>query len=99
MSDRLTLRALAAWDRLDQIFSQSGGTGRYTQYLVRTTESVEYALSRRWFLVGQYTFMHQINDVSGQTRVFPTDPTASKNKVQVHVGFVGIRYSFEPLEY
>jgi hypothetical protein len=88
--DRWTVRAGAAWDRLDQIFEQQGDSGKVTLTSYRTTESVEFALSRRVLLIGQYTFFRQENDFSGG---------GDSNAIDFHVGFVSVRFTFEPISY
>ena len=89
-SDALTVRGIVSWNRFDQIASQSGNEQRFELTSIRTTGTFEYAIDRRLSLVGRYTYLRQIVDRSDLP-----DPT----RVDVHLGSVGIRYTFEPLSY
>lgn len=95
ISEHLTLRAIGTWDRFAQISSQSGSSGRFKINVVTTSETIEFTLSRRVLLIGGYTYVwqDQENNSSGLAG-FSTDID-----VDVHTGFVGLRYTFEPLAY
>lgn len=89
-SDALTARWLVSWNRFDQIASQAGGDQRFELTSIRSTASVDYVINRRLSLVGRYTFLWQVVDRSG---------LEIPSRVNVHLGSVGIRYTFEPLSY
>lgn len=89
-SDALTVRWLVSWNRFDQIASQAGGDQRFELTSIRSTASFDYVISRRLSLVGRYTYLWQVVDRSGL--VIPS-------RVDVHLGSLGIRYTFEPLSY
>lgn len=95
ISDHLTLRASGTWDRYAQISSAQGDSGRFTIDVLRTTETIELVLSRRVMLIGQYTYawQNQENDATG--------PGGGSTDIDVdtHIGFIGLRYTFEPLSY
>lgn len=90
LDDRWTLRGLFAWNRYESIVDQQGAASGFKLTTYRTTETVEFALSRRIFLLGQYTYSWQENEY---------DVVGFSSDVDVHVGFVGIRYTFEPLSF
>jgi len=95
LSDRLTLRASGTWDRYEQISNQQSTSGRFSINVLRTTETFEFAITRRVLLIGQYTFVWQ--DQTNQT----SGVAAASTDVDVnaHLGFLGLRYTFEPLSY
>lgn len=90
-SDRWTARALFGWDQYDQLFEQQGDDdGKIKLVSYRTVGTVEYVVSKRIVLIGQYSFVRQ------QTRFSDVpDP----GDVDVHMGYAGIRFTFEPLSY
>ncbi len=90
IDDRWTLRGLAAWNRFEEVASQQGTASGFKLISYRTTGTVEFAITRRIFAVGQYTYSRQENDY---------DALRISNRIDVHVGFVGLRYTFEPLSY
>lgn len=89
ISDRLVLRAAGTWSRYTQIAKQQDFSNRFEIDAFRTTETVEFILSRRIMLIGQYTYAHQ--DTSNSA--------SASSKVGVHTGYVALRYTFEPLSY
>lgn len=90
VNDRITLRTFGYWNQLDQAISQQGGLGRFKLRIVSAIETIEVSLSRRVLLIGQYNYTWQENDNGGPGRA---------PRAYYHIGFVGIRYTFEPLEY
>ncbi len=89
-SDPLTVRGLVSWNQFDQIASQAGGDQRFELTSIRSTGSLDYVINRRLALVARYTYLWQVVDRSG---------LAIPSRVNVHLGSVGIRYTFEPLSY
>jgi hypothetical protein len=89
ISEEIVLRGSAVWSRYSQIAKQQSSTNRFKIDAFRTTETVEFMLSRRVLLLGQYTYANQ--DTSNSTNASST--------VGVHTGFVALRYTFEPLSY
>lgn len=90
-SDQWTARALFGWDQYDQLFRQQGDDeGKLLLQSYRAVGTVEYAFSKRILLIGQYSFVRQ------QTR-FSDAP--SPDDVDVHMGYVGLRFTFEPISY
>lgn len=90
LSDEWVVRNDLVWNRLDQIASQQASDVRFVQTFIRNTASVEWSLSRRVMLIGRYTYVWQENE---------TSVSSFSNQVDVHLGFLGIRYTFEPLSY
>jgi hypothetical protein len=90
IDDAWSVRWLGAWNRFEQIASQSGSEDRFELTSIRSTASIDYALSRRLSIVGRYTYIWQVIDRSG---------LAIPTRVDVHLGSVGLRYTFEPLSY
>ena len=91
INDHWVLRALGSWNRLDQIVSEQGAQGKATLTGYQAIGTVEYALSRRILLIGQYSFYRQVNDSGLQGGL--------ASFIDSHIGFLGIRYTFEPLAY
>ena len=89
-NDRWNVRALAGWDRLNQIFEQQGESGKVTLTSYRTTGTVEFVLNRHVLLIGQYTFFRQKNDFSSGS---------NSNAIDFHFGSASVRFTFEPIPY
>lgn len=90
VNEQWTLRANGSWNRLDQVADQSGDLNRFELTAYRTTGSVEYALSRRLAVIGRYSYLWQ------ETR---RSQAPVSTQVDIHLGSVGLRYTFEPLSY
>lgn len=90
LNDNWVLRGVVLWNRLDQLNTQEGNDARFVQTFVRSSQTVEWAVSRRITLIGRYTYVWQQNETSA---------AGFSNKVNVHLGYFGIRYTFEPLSY
>ncbi len=93
LSDRLTLRVSGGWSRFKQISSPQESSSEFETNGYRTTGTVEFALSRRILLIGQYTYIWQ------ETTSGISAATQSSSDVDGHAGYVGLRYTFEPLAY
>jgi hypothetical protein len=89
-SDRWTGRLYGSWNRFDQIANQSGNDDRFklTSYEARGT--LEYVLSRRVTLIGHYAYYWQ--------EIERSEVDASST-IDVHLGYLGVRYTFESLVY
>lgn len=96
LSEKLTNRLVGVWDRFKQISTGGTSSSRYETNGFRVTETIEYSLTRRVMLLGQYTFLWQ-----DTTNVVAGGGGSNSGSVDVnaHVGFVGLRYTFEPLSY
>jgi hypothetical protein len=90
LDTRWTLRGLFSWNRYDSIASDQSAEAGFTLINYLATETVEFALSPRVLLLGQYTFSRQETELDSVSGSVETD---------VHVGFVGVRYTFESLVY
>lgn len=89
-TDLWTGRLFGSWNRFEQIASQSGNDDRFQLTSYEARGSLEYALSRRVTLIGHYTYYWQ--------EVESSQPGAS-NTIDVHLGYLAVRYTFEPLTY
>ncbi|MBY0398651.1 hypothetical protein K2X89_00010 [Myxococcota bacterium] len=89
ITDRIVLRASGAWTSLAQIAKQQVQASRFEVDVYSATGTAEFVLSRRVMLIGQYTFVHQDSSAS----------QSISSKIDIHSGFVGLRYTFEPLAY
>jgi len=90
LSEKLMFSSYGAWDRYEQVVTQQGTAGRYRLVNYRATQTLEFTLSRHFLLLGQYTFAYQEND---------SNIPGGSGEVEFHTGFVGVRYTFEPLAY
>lgn len=90
-SDELTVRAAGSWNNLAQIVKQQGAQGKSEIAAYQAIGTVEYVLSRRLLLIGQYSYNRQVNDSGLQGGL--------ASFVDIHLGFLGLRYTFEPIAY
>jgi hypothetical protein len=90
INDNWVVRDVVLWNRLAQISRQESSNSRFVQIFVRNTATVEWTLSRHFAVIGNYSLIWQQNDANN---------SAQSTKVTVHLGYLGIRYTFEPLSY
>lgn len=88
--DRFFVSGTVGWDHFDQLFSQQDDDGKITLDTYRTNLTTEYALSRNVSLTAQYSYFRQENALSG---------VSNETRIDIHVGYVGVRFNLEPISY
>jgi hypothetical protein len=89
LNRRLTLRILGSWIQSKEISDALGASKRKTtQYRVRT--SLTHRITRQLSVVGQFLYLNQ-----DQNR--RTGGSGSESIGDVYVGFLSLRYTFDPI--
>lgn len=89
-TDSWTGRLSASWNQLDQIATQSGNDSRFLLTYYNAQGTLEYALTRRVMLIGHYSYYWQDVERSEED---------ASTTIDVHLGYLGVRYTFESLVY
>lgn len=92
LSERWSVGGTVGWDRLEQISKQQGLSGRFRVEAIRNALRLDFTWTSRVRLLAQYRFVRQ---ETSNNSFGGNDST----RIDVHLAFVGLRYSFEPLSY
>ncbi|MEZ4333559.1 MAG: hypothetical protein R3F35_17525 [Myxococcota bacterium] len=92
LTERWRVGASVSWNRLEQITSQQGLSGRFRIEAIRSAFKLDFAWTSRVFLLAQYRYTRQ--DTKNST--FGSNRSA---EVDLHLAFIGLRYTFDPILY
>jgi hypothetical protein len=91
LNRRLTFRILGSWIQSKEISEVSGTSRRKTtQYRVRT--SLTQRITRQLSVIGHFLYLNQ-----DQNRTQTTGGSGSESIGDVYVGFLSLRYTFDPV--
>ncbi len=90
--DRFFVVGTVGWDHYDQLFRQQDDDGKIVLDTYRMSATTEYSLNRNIALTAQYSYFRQENEVKGGV-------DSVNAKIDIHVGYVGVRFNLEPLSY